>query len=145
MYRATVLLILLPLLTGAALAHSGVTNPKVMPRMHLMTDIKDTVAGLGAFAKGTQRFDADEAARLVDALAAQAAGVAAAFEDAAQDPKSEARPEIWSDWTGFTAEASKLEAAAQTMQTESRAEVQFGMRALAKACYSCHEDYRLEN
>jgi cytochrome c556 len=141
---APTLALVIALCAGAALAHSGVANPAVKARMDLMGQIKEATAGLGKMAQGAVAFDAVAAAKLAQALANHAAEIPAAFEAEETDPTSEARPEIWSDWAGFVADAETLGSAARAMQTASREDVQFGMRAVAKACSSCHENFRID-
>ncbi|MFZ5964152.1 c-type cytochrome [Thalassococcus sp. BH17M4-6] len=137
--------VVLACLAGAAFAHSGVTDPTVMQRMQLMKDIKDTAAQLGKMTRTLVPFDPDQAEALARDMARHAAAIPAAFETPAQDPRSEAKPEIWTDWPDFVADAAMLEDAASAMQTGTLDELRFGMRAVAKACATCHEDYRLEN
>ena len=142
--RITAAALGLVMLAGAALAHSGVKNAEVKARMGLMGEIKEATAVLGEMAKGQRAFDAAQAAAAREVLIDRAGRIGAAFEAEETDPKSEARPEIWSDWPGFTAKADAMAAAADALQVGSLAEVRAGMSGLAESCGGCHKLYRID-
>lgn len=131
-------------LAGTALAHSGVQNAAVKARMHAMNQIGADTKVLGQMAKGETGFDA-AAARAAAARIAQHAGqTPALFEAREDDPKSEARPEIWADYADFTARAHDLERVAGDLsrQIAAPADLRAAIPMLAGACKACHSKYR---
>lgn len=131
-------------LTGGALAHSGVKSAAVKARMALMGQIKEATGTLGGMAKGAIAHDAAKAAAARAALIEHAGAIGPAFRAQESDPKSEARPEIWSDWDGFTTRAAAMEAAARALDTGSLAGIRDGMAGLGASCGGCHKAYRIE-
>lgn len=129
---------------SAALAHSGVKNPSVMARMNLMEDVAGDMKALGGMAKGAVPFDAAIVAERGKSLAIHARNIGPSFEDAAQDPKSEALDRIWSDWDGFLADAAAMEEAAAAVAAATSSDMlRPAFDALGNSCKSCHEDYRI--
>lgn len=140
----------LPVLTALflsatmAFAHGGVKNPAVMARMDVMADIGATTKVLGEMAKGAQPFDADKARIARAALREATDQVAVRFKAREGDPKSEARPEIWTDWAGFIARTEDMRAAAEALDVSSLERLRAGMGAVGRSCSGCHEDYRIK-
>lgn len=96
--------------------------------------------------KGQQAFDAAAATRAATVIATLAPVFASAFPAGTDQGDTRARPEIWSApdkykvaMDRYVAEATKLVDAAKS-GNEASFRSQFG--ALAKACDSCHEDFR---
>ncbi len=131
-------------LGSAAAAHQGVQNPAVMARMNSMSAIADSVKVIGTMARGTLEFDADAARLAAIEIAAQAARTPALFEDREDDPKSEARAVIWTDFEDFVEKSNALEALAldisQTISEPS--DLAPALSRLADNCKACHGDYR---
>jgi cytochrome c556 len=79
-------------------------------------------------------------------IAEHAKLIAAAFEQRALGAPNDAKPEIWSDRTGFAKAASDFQAEADrfavTAQSADLAKIGPGMQALGKACGSCHDSFR---
>lgn len=143
--RQTTLLAALGLcLAGAALAHTGVKNAAVMARMHGMNAIAAEMKTLGEMAKGAAPFDAAAARAAAASIARHAAETPALFEAEEDDPKSEAKPEIWQDFSDFTAKSTELEkiagGLAESIQVE--ADLRPAVAALGGTCQSCHKLYR---
>ena len=132
------------LVAGVAVAHEGVKNPVVMARMNGMSAVAKDMKTLGNMAKGIERFDAARVQKALEAVALQASKTPLLFELNEDDPKSEARPEIWSNFDDFTAKAVKLEKVAnQLVHTIKQSEdLRPAMKKLAESCTSCHESYR---
>lgn len=134
------------LVTLTAFAHEGVKNPAVMERMHAMKSVAKQVKTLGDMAKGATAFDAATAQAAGTEIARHAEMVPALFEAEEMDPKTEAKPEIWQNWSDFTQKNAEFEAAARTAaQITSPDDLAAAMRALGDSCKSCHELYRIEN
>lgn len=123
-------------------AHSGVENPSVMARMHQMDQIKDATRTLGAMAQGQVAFDPTQAQSARLELQTLATAITRYFESNETDPKSEALPTIWTDWTGFVAAAQQMEAAVDALDADSLDSLRAGMQALGQSCSACHKTYR---
>ena len=135
----------LALSAGTALfAKEGVTNPTVKARQDTMQTIRRNTAVLGDMAGGKTAFDPAAAAAAKAELAAAAAEIPVKFEPREGDPKSEAKPEIWTGWDDYVQKAEALVAAAEAVDTASLDGVRAGMGAIGGACKSCHETYRLD-
>jgi cytochrome c556 len=127
-----------------ALAHTGVKNMTVMARMQSMSALGDSVKVLGEMVKGNQAFDAAEARAAAEAIARHARETPALFEAPETDPKSEALPVIWEDFTSFVAKSEALEAVAADLAVSMQAEADLrsGLARIGTACKACHEVYR---
>ena len=136
----------LALMVGAfgALAHEGVKNPAVMARMDAMSAVGAATKVLGQMAKGEVAFDAAKAEAALVTLSEKAAAVPVLFEANENDPKSEARPEIWFDFATFMAEAQAMEAAAKSAmgQMKSQADVGPALARIGVTCKNCHKAFR---
>ena len=132
------------LVAGVALAHEGVKNSVVMARMNGMTSIAKDMKIIGNMAKGIEQFDATKVRHALEAVAAEAAKTPELFEANEDDPKSEARPEIWSNYEDFTAKAIELESVANQLipTIANKDDLRPAMRKLAESCSSCHKVYR---
>lgn len=128
----------------ATFAHQGVKDPDVMARMMLMSEISAATKVIGDMAKGAAPFDADAARKAAEALASHAAEIPAAFETPAEDPKSEARPTIWDNFTEFAQIAKKMENASRTGADTlfSEQDAQRLLAEIGKTCADCHRLYR---
>ena len=129
---------------GIAVAHGGVKNPAVMARMETMTAIGAEMKTLGAMAKGAMAFDAFKARASAATIASHAAAIIEQFRAQESDPKSEAKPLIWSNFDDFSTHAKALELAAQTAckSVETQDDLGQALAALGGTCKACHEDYR---
>ena len=131
--------------TGSAvLAHSGVKDPDVMKRMVGMSTLADQMKIIGAMHKRQAPFDAAAVDAALDRIAAEADAIPALFENAAQDPKSEALPAIWEDFDTFTAQAVDLRDAARDLSgtIEQQGDLKQVMNEIGKTCGACHADFR---
>lgn len=101
---------------------------------------------MGPMVKGAQPFDAAAATRSANVIATLAPVFATAFPAGTDHGDTRARPEIWSQGDKFKAamdrylaESTKLVDAAKSGNADNF-KTQYG--ALAKACDSCHDDFR---
>lgn len=129
---------------GAAFAHSGVKNPAVMARMDAMSAIGAEMKTLGEMAKGAVAFDLEKARAATAAIARHSADTPALFEAKEDDPKSEAKPEIWNNFADFAQKSDALtEIALDLSQAlQSEADLPQAVAALGNACKACHGPYR---
>lgn len=134
------------LIAGAAYAKGDRTDPNAKARSDLMRDIGKNIGVLGDIAGGKATYDAAAAEAAKAALIADAAAIETAFKDqGAADPASEAKPEIWTNWDEFLADAKKLGDAATAMDVASAETIGAGMGALGGACKDCHTEFRAAN
>ena len=128
--------------TGA-LAHSGVKNPVVMQRMMAMEAIVDAMQVLKHMAKGKTAFDQEAAQAALAEIKAGAVKTPSLFEAEEDDPKSEARPEIWTEFADFTEKSRAMEIASERVAPfETLNELQEAVTALDQTCRACHQTYR---
>ncbi|MGV6811368.1 MAG: c-type cytochrome [Brevirhabdus sp.] len=147
MKRATLAALCAAMITAtAALAHSGVKNPVVKARMDGMGAIADNTKILGGMAKGAIPFDAAKARAAAESIAAEARRIPELFAANETDPKTEARPEIWSNWADFAAKGIELEQiASEAKSVQTLDDVQAVLPSIGKTCKACHATYRLAN
>jgi cytochrome c556 len=141
-FAAKALIITLSLTAGVAFAKEGVQDPTVKARMELMSTVGASTKILGDMAGGKTAYDASAAEAAKAALVAAAVATPAAFEVEADDPVSEARPDIWMNMEGFVEKAKGLETAAGAIDVSSVEGIQAGMGAIGGSCKACHSDFR---
>lgn len=144
MKNATLLLCAAVLSAGAAFAHTDVKNAAVKARMHAMMSIGAEMKILGQMAKGATPFDQSAARAAAASIAKYAAQTPALFEAKEDDPKSEAKPEIWTSFDDFVKQSRALETLASELSTSiaSKADVATAMKSLGASCQTCHKAYR---
>lgn len=142
--KSTTLLCTAVLFAGAAFAHTGVKNANVMARMDAMSGIGAEMKVLGQMAKGVTPFDQSAARAAAAAIAKHAAETPALFEAEEDDPKSEAKAEIWTNFDDFTQKSLELEGIALGLSTSiaNEADLAEAMKTLGANCQSCHKAYR---
>jgi cytochrome c556 len=125
----------------AALAHTDVKNPAVKARMDGMTRLAAHTKALATGMKnGAPQADIAAAAA---AMRQEAATVASLFQPLEDDPKSEARAVIWTDWSDFVARSQALmDAADMAERAQTPAEQGAAFRDIGAACAACHKVYR---
>ena len=134
------------LMSGAAFAKGERTDPNAKARSDLMRVVGKNTGILGDMAGGKAAYDAAAAEAAKAALVEAAGQIETAFKDqGAADPASEAKPEIWTNWEGFLADAKMLGDAAGAMDVSSAETIGAGMGALGGACKDCHTDFRVMN
>jgi cytochrome c556 len=133
----------LVLMAGVAFAETEATNPEVIARQDAMKAQGGAMKTLGGMAGGEMAFDAAAAAAAKATLMASAEAIAANFTNNPEDPGSEAKPEIWTNWDDFVAKGKALSDAAAALDTSSVESIGAGMGALGGACKACHTAYRI--
>ena len=133
-------------IAGAAYAKGDRTDPNAKARSDLMRVVGKNTGILGDMAGGKAAYDAAAAEAAKAALVEAAGQIEVVFKDqGAADPASEAKPEIWTNWEGFLADAKMLGDAAGAMDVSSAETIGAGMGALGGACKDCHTDFRVMN
>ena len=74
-----------------------------------------------------------------------AAKITALFPAGSTHPKSRAKPEIWSNWEKFEANAKRLQSDAGTLANVAKngGDVKGAADTMFEACKSCHDDFRV--
>ena len=77
-------------------------------------------------------------------ISTSATKIPSLFPPGSTDPKSRAKPEIWSHWKTFEDNAKQLEARATALANEAAAGGNIPAKAqeLFAVCKSCHDDFR---
>ncbi len=133
---------------GAALADDLAQDPGVKARIALMQAFKAQTGQLAKMAEGQAPFDAAEVARTIAALQAGAGQVGPLFRPRADDPVSEALPEIWTNPGEFRQKTSRLRKAVEALANDDGAPRDGAAlgKALAPvmaACKDCHGRFKL--
>lgn len=128
----------------SALAHKNVQNAAVKARMAGMTAIGADMKTLGNMAKRKIAFDRAAARAAAAGIAGHAADIPALFKAPETDPKSEARPAIWTNFPDFSQKAGALETLARDLSGSIAGPDDIGpaVSALGAACGACHKPYR---
>jgi cytochrome c556 len=136
---------LVPLaLATVAMAHSGVKNPAVLARMNGMKAIGDATKTVGEMAKGNRAFDSATARQAFESIATEAARVPALFATPEDDPKSEARADIWAQFGDFESKSRAMQSLAEDLagSVTTLNELRDAMPRLGDSCSACHRLYR---
>jgi cytochrome c556 len=103
---------------------------------------------IGGMLKGAAPYNADVVALNATFLENLARMPWDGFQPSTSGEKSAAKPEIYKDMAKFRAAADALEAATAKLGAVARAKDEAGVRAnfgaVAKACGSCHDDFRVK-
>ena len=77
-------------------------------------------------------------------ISTSAAKIPGLFPKGSTDPKSRAKPEIWTNWTKFEDNAKRLEARAAEVANEAAAGGNIAAKSqeMFAACKSCHDEFR---
>lgn len=130
----------------AAIAHEKATGV-VKERMDLMDTQKDAMKVLGGMAKGQVPFDAAKAAEAAHEIEETAAKIPDLFPEGTGGDPSEAKPEVWTQWDEFTADADALNKAAAALKVALEGdspEWQAKFKGVIDACKTCHKTFRAE-
>lgn len=142
---AKTLLVSALLMTGTAYAEEiAATNPDVIARHDLMKSLGGAAKTLGGMAGGEVAYDAAAAEAAKQVMIAAAADIGTKFTTNAEDPASEAKPEIWTNWDAFLVKATALGDAAGALDVASAESIGAGMAGVGGACKACHTDYRIQ-
>ena len=139
-------------LSSLVSAHSGAKGV-VKERMDHMGSIAASMKAMGKMFKGAEPFDPDKIRKL-SASVSQHGGDAmlSLFPEETLQPPSDARPEIWANWTRFSELAHALKSTASALSDgadNTRGQDLDGspeklFKAVARTCKACHKDYRAE-
>jgi cytochrome c556 len=137
----------LPLATAILLAASVATaHDKEDPRHIAMVGLGKDMKAIAAVANG----EADSGAETLAAasrIAETSEKLLDLFPEGSGGHGSRAKPEIWTDWAGFTQRNDEFRAAAGTLRAAVASGDAFAvgdaLTATGKTCKGCHQAYRL--
>ena len=120
----------------------------VKQRQAAMTLQGKYLGPIGAMMKGAAPYNADVVALNATFLENLSRMPWDGFQASTADVKSAAKPEIYKDAAKFKAASEALEAATAKLGAVARAKDEAGVKAafggVAKACGSCHDDFRVK-
>lgn len=133
----------LTLTLSPALAHDDVKNPAVKARMAAMEAVGGGMKTLAGMAKGEMAFDSAKAEAAMATIASEGMKVPALFEANETDPKTEALPAIWENWSDFVVKSEDMVSAAKSVTSlPDLATLQGSLGKVGGTCKACHSDYR---
>jgi len=145
--RWTVVVPVLAVLATVALAsaHEAKEDLPAGPirdRHELMKGIGNNAKIIGDAMKSGDFSPVGEAAEKIQASAAK---ILPLFPKGSTDPKSRAKPEIWTHWSKFEADTKDLEktAAALAAAAKSGGGVPTAAKTMFGSCKSCHDQFRV--
>lgn len=139
-----VVMITAALAATVAYAEGTRTDPNAIARAQTMGAIGGGMKVLGGMAKGEVAYDAAAAQAAQAAIIAAAATIPTNFmTQGAQDPASEAKPDIWANWDDFVVKATALSVAATALDVSSMETIGAGLGAVGGACKACHTANRM--
>ena len=106
--------------------------------------IKDTMAKIGAMARGLDPFTEESASTAKQTLLIAAADIEAKFELNETDPLSESSPAIWENWEDFIEKADDFSFMIEGLETTSAETLAAGLGNIGQSCGSCHKTYRIK-
>jgi len=135
---------------GAGVAVTAVAQVKpdvlVKQRQAAMTLQGKYLGPIGGMLKGNIPYNADTVALNATFLENLARMPWDGFQPSTSGVKSKAKPNIYTDMAKFKAASEVLEGATAKLGAAARAKNEAGVRAtfgaVAKACGSCHDDFR---
>jgi len=133
------------IVSGSALAQA---KPEVLvkQRQAAMTLIGKYFGPMGRMAQGKAAYNADTVKRNAGFVAALSKMPWDGFKENTQDVKSRALPAIYSDAAKFKEAASNFEAAAAKLASAAAGgdeeAIKGQIKAVAKSCGGCHNDFR---
>ncbi|WP_461404429.1 cytochrome c [Falsiruegeria mediterranea] len=143
--RTLTALIMMSLLgLGSANAEDiiAVEHPQVIERIALMRSSKLAIGTLGAMASGRERFARARAGIARRVLIENTRQTAGKFRRNPDDPASNARPHIWTQWGSFKIQTKQARKAAKGLNTRSLNKLRQTLPPMINACLSCHQSFR---
>ena len=147
LFRLPLLVLLvmtLALATPRLTAQEQITNKGVKKRVALMFTAQAAAATLTDMMAGRVMFHSVRARSARRTLMQTSRSIVKRFKRSHSDPLSNARPEIWTYWSDFKANAEVSEDAARRLNVKSLAGLRRTLPNLLQSCLSCHDSYRTE-
>ena len=132
------------LIGSLASAHEGVKNKDVLARMVLMSNMASNMKVIGKMARNPAEFDRKRAEEALLEIARLSEQTPDAFKKEANDPKSEAKAEIWTDFDNFKKLSENLMVDAKSLagSVKISQNLRPALIKLSKSCKGCHSKFR---
>lgn len=134
-------------LSAIAFAHDSAKPEDVIDyRQGLMTVIGWNFGPLAAMAKGKHPFEAAEFSKHADRIAHVSEQILEGFAKGSDKGKTDAKPEVWTNWDDFQSKAKDLDTQAKLLaevakaNDEAKDKEQF--KKVAETCKACHDKYK---
>lgn len=132
---------------AVAITGANAADDPIQARQELMKSVGKSTKAMAQMVKGEAPFDAGEAKKAADTIAAVPAKYVTLFPEGSGKGDTEAGPKIWTDMEGFKAEAMKLESrakAASAAAAEGEDAFKAAFAEMTQSCKSCHEGFRVK-
>lgn len=126
-----------------ALAAEEAKDPDVKARIALMQALKAETGTLADMVSGKAPFDAVRAEAAIEVLRADADRVEPVFKPRADDPASEALPDIWNAPSEFRQKTNRLVKATMELDGGSLGALGDSLNTLGAACKDCHGRFKM--
>lgn len=138
------LTVALALVGGIVYAADSINNPEVRARVELMQGFKAQTKLLSEAATGARPFDTAQVAATMAALQQGADKVSSAFRPHADDPASQALPEIWANPAEFRQKATKLGKVVAALDGADAGSLAGTLDPVMAACKDCHGRFKMQ-
>lgn len=128
---------------GMALASGTAQNPEVQARMALMQKMKEATKLFADMAEGKAPFEAAALEAAIEQFRSDADRVEVLFKPRADDPASEALPDIWNAPGEFRQKVSRMVKAANGLEAGSPAALGESLAPVMAACKDCHGRFKM--
>lgn len=127
-----------------AFAHDEVEDKDVLARMVLMSKMAANMKVIGRMTRNVAEFDIKRAEEAFLEIARLSEKTPDIFKKEANDPKSEAKAEIWTDFDNFQKLSESLMVDAKTLASSIKTSQNLrpALVKLSKSCKGCHSKYR---
>ena len=127
-----------------AFAHDGIEDKDVLARMVLMSKMATNMKVIGRMTRNAAEFDIKRAEEAFLEIARLSERTPDTFKKEANDPKSEAKAEIWTDFDNFQKLSESLMVDAKTLASSIKTSQNLrpALVKLSKSCKGCHSKYR---
>lgn len=132
------------ILGGATLVSAMSEDPAVEKRQASMEAMGANMKVLGGMAGGKIPYDMKKAQLAKETIVKESGMIAKNFKKNVITGKSEAKENIWSNWSDFEQKASELGIAANMLNVSSAAMIQGSLAKVGGACKACHSEYRVK-
>ena len=135
------------LTNNIVIAHEGAAVVVKM-RMDRMEAMGSQMKLISAMVRGKKRFDGSKIAAASEKIADHGRKSSRLFPKGSGGKPTQASPEVWKDWQGFTRAMNSMVRSATVLAEAGRAgskkHASTAYFALGKSCLACHRNYRLK-
>jgi len=139
-----ILALTLALATPGRTAQDQITDKHVKKRVAQMLMAQAAVATLTDMMAGRVMFQSRRARSARRTLIQTSRTFAKRFKKPHFDPRSHARPEIWTYWRDFKAHAKSSHDAAKQLNISTLGGLRRTLPNVLQTCLSCHDSYRTQ-